>query len=239
MMKLLLTVAAAVTAFAASLGVALAYEGGAEKDAIPDNAAGWEHLYNEMLIDITAIGVFFAIVTLYFMIKYRRKNDSQVGTAKKLSKAQAIGWAVIPAFLFFADDLYLAAKSWELWDDIRTPPANSYEIKLEAAMYSWTFNYPNGVETYTDLVVPVGTPILLRMTATDVIHAYYLPDFKIKEDIMPGRYTYQWFYPQKVGEYVATCAEFCGVGHSDMYGKLIVKTQEDFDKWMAKEVAEL
>ena len=73
MMKLLLTVAAAVTTFAASLGVTLAYEGGAEKSAIPDNAAGWEHLYNEMLIDITLIGIFFAIVTIYLMIKYYHK----------------------------------------------------------------------------------------------------------------------------------------------------------------------
>src|SRR4030066_2103165 len=140
---------------------------------IPDIPGGWTHLFNEMLIDITVIGIIFAAITIYFLIRYRRRYAGQEGKPPKLSVAQAIGWALIPAFIFMADDLYLAAEGWTVYNDYRTVPENAYEIKLEGQMWSWNFKYPEGVEAINELRVPVGTPILVRMTSRDVVHSFF------------------------------------------------------------------
>ena len=202
---------------------------------IPDIPGGGTHLFNEMLIDITVIGIIFAAITIYFLIRYRRRYAGQEGKPPKLSVAQGIGCALMPAFIFMADDLYLAAEGWTLYNDYRTVPENAYEIKLEGAMWSWNFKYPEGVETINELRVPAGTPILVRMTSRDVVHSFFLPDFKVKEDLMPGRVTYLWFYPKEPGEYLITCAEYCGVIHSSMRGTVIAMPQNEFNKWIDAE----
>lgn len=202
---------------------------------IPDIPGGWTHLFNEMLLDITVIGVIFAAVTIYFLIRYRRRYSGQEGSPPKLSVAAAVGWALIPAFIFMADDLYLAAEGWTLYNDYRTVPENAYEVKLEGAMWSWNFKYPEGVETINELRVPAGTPVVVRMTSRDVVHSFFLPDFKVKEDLMPGRVTYLWFYPKEPGEYLITCAEYCGVIHSSMKGTVIAMPQDEFNKWIEAE----
>ncbi len=202
---------------------------------IPDIPGEWNSLFNELLIDITVIGVLFAAITIYFLIKYRRRRPGQEGNPPKLSMAAAIGWAIIPAFIFMADDLYLAAESWSLYNDYRTVPANAYEVKLEGAMWSWNFKYPEGIESVNELRVPAGTPILVRMTSRDVVHSFFLPDFKVKEDLMPGRVTYLWFYPREPGEYLITCAEYCGVIHSSMRGTVVAMPKDDFNKWIESE----
>ncbi len=200
-----------------------------------DPAAGWDHLFHEMLIDITVIGLVFALVTLYLMVKYRRKEPGQQGTPVRLSRGAMLGWALIPAFAFMADDFYLALKGWDLFNDYRNVPEESYEVKLESRLWNWSFTYPNGVQTMDELRVPEGKPVVLRMTSADVVHSLFLPDFRVKEDSMPGRITYLWFYPKNRGEYVFTCAEYCGLLHSNMKGKLIVMPAEDFFAWLEEE----
>jgi cytochrome c oxidase subunit 2 len=106
-------------------------------------------------------------------------------------------------------------------------------------MWRWDFTYPNGVQVTNELRVPAGKPVMLRMTATDVVHSFYLPDFRVKEDSMPGRVTYLWFYPRKPGEHLATCAEFCGMMHSKMIGKVIVLPPEEFTAWYDEEAKKL
>ncbi len=219
----------------AAASPALAYKEGRSPGEIPDIPGGWQNLFHELLIDITVIGVIFAGITIYFLIKYRRRQPGQEGRPPRLSPAAAIGWAVIPAFIFMADDLYLAAESWTLFNEIRTVPENAYEVKLEGAMWSWNFKYPDGVESTNELRVPAGTPIVVRMTSRDVIHSFFIPDFKIKEDLMPGRITYVWFYPKDPGEYLITCAEYCGVIHSSMRGTIIAMEKDEFNKWIEAE----
>ncbi len=206
---------------------------------IPDPVAGFNHLWREVMIDITVVGILFALVTILLLITYRRKRAGQEGRPVKLSTAAMFGWAIIPVFIFMADDFYLGAKGWTLWNSYRTPPESSYEIQLESAMWSWKFTYPGGVETYNELKVPVGTPILVRMTSSDTVHSLFIPDFKVKEDSMPGRVTYLWFHPKKVGEHLITCAEYCGMLHSNMSGKVIAMEQGEFDSWLASEQAAL
>ncbi len=206
---------------------------------VDDPVDGFHHLWEEVMMDIIIIGVIFALITLYFLIKYRRKHNGQEGRPPKLSRAAKMGWVLIPVAIFMADDLFLAAEGWTLWKKYREVPENNIEIELESAMWSFNFTYPNGIETYNELRVPAGTPILVRMTSRDVVHSLYMPDFKVKEDSMPGRITYLWFLPKKVGEHVMTCAEYCGVMHSMMHGKVIVMTPENYQSWYKQEQAKL
>lgn len=209
--------------------------------AINDPAAGWDRLWRDYLLDVGVIFAVFALVGLVFMLRYRRRSTDEEGDGPPLSKMAAVGWVVIPVFVFMADDLFLAARSWQLWNWYREVPADRLEIKLESAMWRWDFTYPNGVQVTNELRVPAGRPVMLRMTAIDVVHSFYLPDFRVKEDSMPGRVTYLWFYPQKTGEYIATCAEYCGMMHSKMFGKVVVVPPAEFAAWYdaeAKKVAD-
>lgn len=204
---------------------------------VHDPAEGFKHLWREVMIDITVIGIIFALITVYMLFKYRRKHPDQEGKPPKLSPTSVLGWALIPVFVFMADDFFLAAKGWTLWNNYRTVPENHYEVQLESQMWMWNFKYPGGVQTVNELRVPAGKPILVRMTSRDVIHSMYLPDFKVKEDSMPGRITYLWFYPKEPGEHTITCAEYCGILHSGMAGKVIAMPEAEFDAWLEGEIA--
>ncbi len=217
----------------------LAAQAATAQTTINDPAPQWEHLWHEVIIDITIIGIFFSVLIIYFMFKYRRKHEDEEGSPPKLTPAMAVGWALIPAFIFMADDFFLAAKGWQLWNDYRQVPADRMEIKLESGMYSWDYTYPNGVQTQNELIVPAGKPIMLRMTSRDTLHSHYIPDFKVKEDSMPGRITYLWFYPEKPGEHLVSCAEYCGTMHSYMVGKITVISAENFSQWYEQEAAKI
>jgi cytochrome c oxidase subunit II len=219
---------------------ALAYEPAtAAPGRINDPSVGWNHLWHEVIVDISVIGVIFALVMAWFLVRYRARTPGQVGTAKPLSAAATIGWAVIPIFVFLSDDLYVAANGWKLWNDYRDVPADRLEIKLESGMYSWDYTYANGVHTQNEVRVPAGKPVLLRMTSRDTLHSHFIPDFRVKEDSMPGRVSYLWFYPKDPGEHMVSCTEFCGSEHSYMAGKVIVLPEAEFNAWLDKEAAKL
>ena len=231
-MKRLSSVVAGLTSFIAPVA---AY---AQDGIIKDPAEGWNHLWNEMLIDIVVIGVVFMVAAIYMLIRYRTNDPNAVGRAPKLTKTQAIAWVLIPASIFMADDFYLSAKGWSLWNIQRGVPDNAMEIKVTAYQWYWEFEYENGV-VLDELVVPIGQPVVLRMTAEDVIHSFGLPEYRIKEDVMPGRVTYLWFYPKEAKETVVTCTEFCGIAHSEMYTRVAAIEPLDYEVLMAEEIAEM
>ncbi len=197
----------------------------------------YDQVIHEVFTDLIVIGVIFSLVTLYFMFAFRRKNANDVGAQPKLSVQAMLGWLIIPSALFLADDLFLFVKAADLHEQYRGVPKDVYEIKVTAQMWSWGYQYPNGVATTNELVVPQGKPILLRMTSLDAIHSHFLHRYRVTEDVMPGRVTYEWFMPDQLGESVVTCREYCGTMHSGMYGKVKVVSPADFESWMAKQVA--
>jgi cytochrome c oxidase subunit II len=208
------------------------------EDAYPRNpAAGWDHLWKEIIIDITVIGIIFAVAAIVMIWKYRAKNDDEVGTAPKLSKAAAIAWILIPASIFMADDFFLSAKGWTLWNDYRRIPDEAMEVRVTANQWFWEFDYGDEILT-EELVVPLGKPVVLRMTSADVLHSFYIPEYRVKEDVMPGRVTYIWFNPIKEGEYVHTCVEYCGTAHAEMSTIVRVVSAEDYEAWLAERKAE-
>ncbi|GMT43141.1 MAG: hypothetical protein IEMM0002_1552 [bacterium] len=223
-----------IGAFAVVMYAAVpAYASGGESAGVEDPAVGWDHLWYELMIDIWVIGLIFSVTALYFMIRYKAKNPDDTGCGPKLSRAQALGWALIPVFVFMADDFYLAAKGWVLWNKYRRVPANAVEIKVIGSQWAWEYDYGDGV-TSDVMYVPAGKPVVLRMTSDDVLHSFYIPQHRVKEDMMPGRVTYLWFLA-RLGKTLVTCTEFCGIGHSDMYGDVVGIPEGEFDAWLSKE----
>lgn len=198
--------------------------------AVPNES--WEHLWDEVIMDITVIGVIMSIAAVYMLIAYRAKSPEQVGTAKKLSTVQSISWALIPASIFMADDFYLAANGWTVWNDYRRVPDSALEIKVTAYQWYFEYEYPDGTIT-EELVMPHNQPVVLRMTSEDVIHNFGLPAYRVKEDVMPGRITYIYVNPIKIQETFVQCAEFCGIDHSVMAGPVRVVPQAEYDTWLA------
>lgn len=174
---------------------------------------------------------FLLIVTLatLFVIRYRKRPGHMAADHPPThNTALEVIWTVIPLLLVFVI-FYLGFKAFL---DLATPPKNAYEIQVTAQRWKWTFAYPNG---YVDenLHVPLDTPVLLVMTSEDVIHSFFVPDFRVKRDIVPGRYNKAWFRATAVGPHDVFCAEYCGTGHSDMLAQVIVHPPGDFEKWLA------
>ena len=107
------------------------------------------------------------------------------------------------------------------------------EIQVTGKKWLWQFEYPDGTRSVNEVHMPVNKAVHLVMTSEDVLHDFFVPDMRVKRDVIPGRYSEYWFTPTMVGEHVSTCAEYCGKGHSDMHAKLFVDTQQKFDEWMA------
>ena len=219
--------------------LALLWAGSAWAEGAPEAARalaspteGWNETWNEVLIDLFVIGGTFAVVAAWMLYKFRAKSPDEVGTAKPLRLNMALAWALIPAALFMADDFLLAAKGWTLWNVQRTVPANATEINVRAQQWSFEFDYGNGFKT-GELVVPVGQPVVLRMTADDVIHSFGLIEYRLKEDILPGRFTHIWFYPDKPIETFVTCVEFCGDGHAIMNAPVRAIPKPEWEAWVA------
>ena len=212
-------------------------------------AEEWEHLWNEVIMDITVIGIIMAVAAVWMLIKYRATSPDQVGTAKKLTTVQSITFALIPASIFMADDFYLAANGWTVWNAYRRVPENAMEIKVTAYQWYFEFEYPDGTVVDASpeeagqlgqaLKIPAGQPVVFRMTSEDVIHSFGLPYYRVKEDVMPGRITYVWVNPVKEQtEAVLQCAEFCGTYHSVMANPLHAVPQDEFDTWLAAKADE-
>ena len=229
-----------VSPLAVGLAVALLAPAVGAAELVPDPTAGWNLLFKHILIDLMIIGGIFGVIFLYLLIAYRAKSPDAVGDAPKLSVAQSWGWALIPAALFLADDFYLAANGWSLWNVYRTVPENAMEVKITARQWMWEVDYGNGVSLPLGFgqndgemaKFPAGKPVVFRMNAEDVVHSLFLPEYRVKEQVMPGRITHFWWLPKQLGQTVVECTEFCGLQHSLMVGHVEVVPQADFDAWL-------
>lgn len=180
---------------------------------------------------ITAIVAFILItlVTLYFVWRYRRRRLHQ--TTPRIA---AHWWAetlIIGTPLVFF--LIWAVIGFRVYIRMVSPPANAMDVYVMAKKWMWKFSYPEGPNSMGTLRVPVGRPVRLLLTSRDVIHSFYVPAFRIKQDVLPGRYTQAWFQATQPGNYQILCTEFCGVGHSQMWGEVIAMPSEDYETWMA------
>lgn len=187
-------------------------------------------LYNFLVVLSTIACVGIVILFMYFAIKFRRKSDSEVGKATVFHNVPLeVTWSAIPFLIF------VVAFVWGLvvYKDYTSAPENRMEVHVYGQKWSWDFVYKNGRKITNEFYVPVNTPVKLIMTSRDVIHSFFIPSFRIKQDVVPGMYTTIWFEAKKKGSYQVFCTEFCGTGHSQMLAKVHVVSQEKWEDWLS------
>jgi len=172
---------------------------------------------------IFLVGLTFAM--LYFVYKYNRKKNPVATQIKGSTKLEII-WTIIPTILV----LIMFYYGWAGWKPMQKPPKDSFNIKVVARMWNFTFEYENGKKTDT-LFVPQNKAIRLNLNSLDVLHSLYIPAFRVKEDVVPGREKFIWFIPQQEGLYDLFCTEYCGLNHSYMLNQVKVMPEKDFNAW--------
>jgi len=164
---------------------------------------------------------------LYFVYKYNNKRNP-VATQIKGSNKLEIIWTVIPIILV----LIMFYYGWAGWTPMRKPPKDTFNITVTGRMWNFAFQYENGRTTDT-LFVPQNKAIKMKLVSLDVIHGFYIPAFRIKEDVVPGREKMSWFIPEKEGKFELFCSNYCGMNHSYMYTYVKVMPEKDFNAWYA------
>ncbi len=175
--------------------------------------------------------IFFTLIVgamVYFVVKFRRRTDQDETPLIKGNHTIEIIWSVIPGILL------IAIFTWGFvdWMKLGTVPPNALDVRVEGYKWAWSFVYPEGIVS-GELVVPVGKPVKLTMSSKDVLHSFYVAEFRIKRDVLPGRYTVQWFEATDTGEHWVQCTEYCGTSHSKMIAKVKVVSQEEYDEWIS------
>ncbi len=174
---------------------------------------------------------FFVLIValmVLFVIRYRRRpGRDEAEPSPRHNTPLEITWTAVPILIVIVIFIW----GFKVYLDINTPPANSYEVLVTGQKWKWLFTYPNG-HVDENLHVPIATPIRLVMTSEDVIHGFYIPAFRLKRDVVPGRYVKLWFQATKPGEYQIYCTQYCGTGHSDMWAKAVVHEPGGFERWL-------
>jgi cytochrome c oxidase subunit 2 len=200
----------------------------------PSNTSG---MIGIAFLTVTGLSVLFlAIVTffmIYFLIKYNKKRHPHAQVMGESVLLEVI-WTVIPTMLV----LVLFYFGWKDFEVVRNPPKNAMPVTVIARQWTWLFEYENGVQS--DLLhVPLGKPVRLILTSKDVIHSFFVPAFRIKEDCVPGLKTRLWFTVNEEGSYDIFCTEYCGVGHSHMRSKVVAVAEDKFDQWYKEATASM
>lgn len=198
---------------------------------IPEVASNLASKVDGVLLLITLMSlVFFILITVvlvYFAIKYRRRREDEETPYITGSEPLEIIWTVIPSILL----IVLFVYGYVVYKEMRTPPKDAIDIGVQAKQWLWTFDYYNGKKTINELYVQQNRPVRLVMQSDDVLHDLFIPAFRMKQDVLPGRYVQQWFTPTKIGTFDIFCAEYCGTGHSAMLAKIVVLSPEAYEIW--------
>lgn len=202
---------------------------------LPEQASTFAQRVDDLhyLVIITTMVASFVIGTtaLVFYVLYRRRKPHEYTPRIEPDlKAEAL-FVGVPAVFFLA--FFAIGFRDFVW--ARTPPANAIDVYVMGKQWMWKFSYPDGPNGVNTLHVPANRPVRLLITSRDVIHSFYVPEFRIKQDAVPGRYAEAWFEATKTGTYQVLCTEYCGLDHSMMRADVVVHTPGEFDEWMAKQ----
>ena len=191
-----------------------------------------DHIFYGLLVlsGLTMLVVFGLIIVL--AVRYRRGSSAKRGPLPEIvSREFEIGWTSATLFLFAF--LFWWAASADL--SSLSAPANALEMHVVAKQWMWKTQHSNGAREINALHVPVDRPVRLMMTSQDVIHSFYVPAFRVKQDVLPGRDTEIWFRATKTGVFALLCAEYCGTDHSMMRGRIVVMRQDDYADWLSQQ----
>jgi len=203
-----------------------------------------DRIYYIILVITGAVFVGTELLLFYFLFRYRNRPGQKADYFHGSTKAEVI-WTAVPFIIVVA----LAVMSAPVWNRIKNPdmfPTDSYELMLTARQFEWEARYagadgqfetPDDFTLLNRINVPVDRPVLIHLTAEDVIHSFFVYPFRLKQDALPGHVIPIWFEAVQTGEYALGCAELCGTGHSSMDGIVAVQSQAEFDAWEATQVA--
>lgn len=198
----------------------------------PQQASAQAGQVDAIYFFMVAVTAFFSILiaglVVLFAIKYRRRHRDEVGHAIHGSLALELLWTVIPFFIV----MVMFAWGAKVFFDMYRPPAGAMEIYVVGKQWMWKAQHMDGQREINELHVPVGRPVKLIMGSEDVLHSYYIPAFRVKADVIPGRYNVLWFTATKPGTYHLFCAEYCGTKHSGMVGSVIAMEPQAFQAWL-------
>ncbi|WP_437192768.1 cytochrome c oxidase subunit II [Planctomicrobium sp. SH527] len=186
-------------------------------------------LYAFLLAVTAFFSLLICVMVIGFSIYYRRGNKVNRKLGHHSNFTEVI-WASVPFVLVMVMFVWGAV----LFYKIQTPPENTLDIEVVGKQWMWKAQHPGGRQEINTLHVPVGQPVRLRMISEDVIHSFYVPAFRVKQDVLPGFFTHMWFEPTKAGTYHLFCAEYCGTEHSGMVGKVVVMEPENYSQWVAE-----
>jgi len=196
------------------------------------------------VVVLVVTGVAFVLVEsilVYSLVRFRRREG---GKAVYLhgSRRLELFWTIIPGLML----LWLAIYQYNTWMNAKLfvpDPADSLAVNVSANQFEWQATYPGqdgALDTADDVTAPinvmhfpVGQPVVIRLTSEDVIHSFFIPALRVKQDALPGRYVNVWFEATEPGQYELACAELCGLGHYRMKAQIFIESQAEFDTWMA------
>lgn len=198
----------------------------------PGQASAYAGSVDRLILAFTVLIVALAapviVLIVVFAVKYRRGKEADRTHPMNRNVWLEVSWALIPFFLI----LVFYVWSTRLFFDLHQPPADALEVDVVGKQWMWKFQHPGGQSEIDQLHVPAGEPVRLNMISNDVIHSMYIPALRIKQDVLPGRYTSLWFNANRPGTYRLACAEFCGTDHSLMGGSVVVQTLSEYSAWL-------
>ncbi|MBW8783192.1 MAG: cytochrome c oxidase subunit II [Novosphingobium sp.] len=193
------------------------------------HAAQLDALTTWFTVLLALLGGPVIVLIFFFAIRYRRGKEVNRAHPPNRKVALEVSWSVIP-FLLILGFFIVAAR---MFYEIHEPPAGAMPISVVAKQWMWKFQHPEGQGEINMLHVPTGQPVRLTMTSQDVIHSLYIPALRLKQDLLPRRYTEMWFTATKPGTYPIRCAEFCGTDHAVMGGGLVAMRPDEYARWLS------
>jgi cytochrome c oxidase subunit 2 len=199
----------------------------------PESASTMAGQVDALFFVLVAVSAFFVVLIasliVIFSVRYRRRRDSDVGTNVHPSVALEIAWIAIPTMLA----VVLFVWGARVYFAMSSPPAETLDVYAVGKQWMWKFQHLSGQREINELHVPVGRAVRLTMTSEDVIHDLYVPAFRMKVDVVPGRYVTEWFQATKPGTYHLFCSQYCGTRHSSMVGQVVVMEPQAYQAWLS------
>lgn len=199
----------------------------------PVQASTFAPEVDNLLYFLLAVAVFFTVVIfaaiLYFSIRYRRRSEQELPRVFHGGMTLEVLWTVIP----FGLTMVMFTWGASIFFRESRPPADAMQIYVVGKQWMWKLQHMEGQREINELHIPVGRPIRLTMTSEDVIHSFFVPAFRTKQDVVPGKYSTTWFTATKPGKYHLFCAEYCGTKHSGMVGWVYAMSPEDYQDWLS------
>jgi cytochrome c oxidase subunit 2 len=206
---------------------------GAQLRFLPEQASTISVEVDHLLYFLMAVSIFFTLLIfgaiMYFAIRYRRRSENELPHGEHTGLALEIVWSVIP----FGLTMIMFGWGASIFFKESRPPDDAMQIYVVGKQWMWKLQHPEGQREINELHIPINRAIRLTMTSEDVIHSFFVPDFRTKQDVVPGRYTTTWFTATKPGKYHLFCAEYCGTKHSGMIGWVYAMEPQAYQEWLS------